>query len=61
MQAEISKTGEVETLELLEGPVELAVSAVTAVRQWKYRPYVQNGEPTPVSTIVVVNYSSGTS
>jgi TonB family protein len=61
MQAVISKTGDVETLELLEGPIELAMSAVTAVRQWKYRPYVQNGEPVPVSTVVVVNYSPGAS
>lgn len=61
MQAEISKTGEVETLELVEGPVELAVSAVTAVRHWRFRPYVQNGEPVPVTTVIVLNYSLGAS
>jgi TonB family protein len=61
MQVEISKTGDVETLDLLEGPIELAMSAVTAVRQWKFRPYVQNGEPVPVSTVIVVKYSLGAS
>jgi protein TonB len=59
MQAVISKTGDVVNLELLEGPIELAMSAVTAVRQWKYRPYLLNGEPVAVRTEVVVNYSSG--
>jgi len=61
MQAEIGTTGEVETLELVEGPIELAVSAVTAVRQWKFRPYVQNGEPVPITTVIVLNYSFGAS
>ena len=61
MQAGISTTGEVETLELVEGPIELAVSAVTAVRQWKFRPYVQNGEPVPITTVIVLNYSVGAS
>jgi TonB family protein len=59
MQVVISKTGDVVNLELLEGPIELAMSAVTAVRQWKYRPYLLNGEPVAISTEVVVNYSSG--
>jgi protein TonB len=59
MQVVISKTGDVVNLELLEGPIELAMSAVTAVRQWKYRPYLLNGEPVAISTAVVVNYSSG--
>jgi len=58
MQAFISQTGDVVNLELLEGPIELAMSAVTAVRQWKYRPYLLNGEPVAVYTEVVVNYSS---
>jgi TonB family protein len=61
MQAEIGKTGDVETLELIEGPIELAVSAVTAVRQWKFRPYIQNGEPVPFSTVVVISYTLGAS
>jgi TonB family protein len=59
LQAVISKTGDVVNLELLEGPIELAMSAVTAVRQWKYRPYLLNGEPVAVCTEVVVNYSLG--
>jgi TonB family protein len=56
MSAIISKNGDVVDLEILDGPIELAVSAVNAVRQWKYRPYVLNGEPVEVGTEITVNY-----
>jgi protein TonB len=56
MSAVISKNGDVVDLEILDGPIELAVSAVNAVRQWKYRPYVLNGEPVEVRTEITVNY-----
>jgi protein TonB len=56
MSAVISKSGDVVDLEVLDGPIELAVSAVNAVRQWKYRPYVLNGVPVEVRTQITVNY-----
>ena len=56
MQAEISKAGDIVDIELIDGPIELAVSAVNAVRLWKYKPYTLNGEPVAVLTEVVVNY-----
>jgi TonB family protein len=55
-QAEISKTGDITNLELVEGPIELAGSAVAAVRQWKYRPYLLLGQPVAVATQIQVNY-----
>jgi TonB family protein len=59
MSARISKTGDIADLELIDGPIELAVSAVNAVRQWKYRPYLLNGEPVTVKTQIQVNYILG--
>lgn len=56
LRAEISKNGDITDLELLDGPIELAGSAVSAVRQWKYRPYLFMGEPVGVITQIVVNY-----
>ncbi len=56
LQVEISKTGDVTDLELLDGPVELAGSAVAAVRQWKYKPYLLMGQPVTVMTQIQVNY-----
>jgi TonB family protein len=57
MVADISKTGDVVDLEIIDGPIELAVSAVNSVRLWKYRPYALNGEPLAVKTTIQVNYS----
>jgi TonB family protein len=56
LRAEISKTGDITHLELVSGPIELAGSAVAAVRQWKYKPYLLKGEPVIVDTQIQVNY-----
>jgi TonB family protein len=56
LQAEISKTGDITDLELVDGPIELAGSAVAAVRQWKYKPYRLNGQPVAIDTQIQVNY-----
>jgi protein TonB len=37
----------------------LTQSALDAVRQWRYRPYMLNGEPTEVETTVTVNFNLG--
>jgi TonB family protein len=57
ISAVINKNGDVVDLEVVDGPIELAVSAVNAVRQWKYRPYVLMGEPVEVDTQITINYS----
>ena len=53
----INKQGDVVDVEVVDGPIELAVSAVNAVRRWKYQPYLLQGEPIAVHTLVIVNYS----
>jgi len=59
LRVEISKTGDITRLELVDGPIELAGSAVDAVRQWKYRPYLLAGQPVSVITEIKVNYQLG--
>jgi TonB family protein len=56
LRAVISKEGTVEKLNVVSGPPELMVSAIDAVRQWKYKPYLLNGEPTEVSTTININF-----
>jgi protein TonB len=56
LQAIISRQGTIENLQLIEGHPMLVPAAIDAVKQWKYRPYVLNGEPLPVETIVIVNF-----
>jgi protein TonB len=41
---------------VLSGHPMLVEAAVDAVRQWRYRPYVLNGEPVEVETEVKVNF-----
>ncbi len=57
MEAMISKSGTIEKLRLLSGHPLLAPAAVEAVRQWRYRPYILNGEPVEVETQITVNFS----
>ncbi len=40
----------------MSGHPMLVQAAVEAVRQWRYRPYVLNGEPVEVETEVKVNF-----
>jgi len=57
LQAEISKTGDIQNLRLISGHPMLAPSAIEAVKQWKYKPYLLNGEPVEVETTVQVNFT----
>lgn len=56
LRAEISKEGDIAGLELVSGPIELAGSAVSAVRKWKYNPYMLDSERVAVLTEITVNY-----
>jgi TonB family protein len=57
MRASISKEGAVENLQIVSGPKELYASAINAVKEWRYRPYILNGEPTAVETTITVNFN----
>jgi protein TonB len=54
LQATISKTGVVENLRGVSGHPILIQAALDAVRQWKYKPYILNGEPVEVETTIKV-------
>jgi TonB family protein len=53
----INKSGDVENMQLVSGHPMLAPAAVEAVKQWKYSPYLLNGEPVEVETDVSVNFT----
>ena len=57
LRAVISKDGSIENLQLVSGHPMLVQSALDAVKQWKYRPYLLNGEPVEVDTEIVVNFT----
>jgi protein TonB len=57
LHAVISKTGAIENLRVASGPAMLQQAAVDAVRTWRYRPYLLNGEPVEVETEVNVVFT----
>ncbi len=57
LSAVISKTGTIENLTVVSGPAMLTGAAIDAVKQWRYKPYILNGEPTEVSTTITVNFN----
>jgi len=57
LQAEISTEGTIENLHLISGHPMLAPAAIEAVKQWRYKPYILNGEPVPVETQITVIFS----
>src|SRR5271163_2825678 len=57
LRAQISKDGSIENLQLISGHPMLAPAAIDAVKQWKYKPYLLNGEPVEVDTEVLVNFT----
>ena len=57
LHAIIGKEGAVESLAVVSGPKELQTAALDAVKQWRYHPYLLNGEPTAVDTTIMVHFS----
>src|SRR5262249_29371920 len=56
LRAIISRTGELEQLEVISGHPLLVRAATDAVGQWKFRPYILNGVPVEVETRISVNF-----
>ena len=44
-------------LKVVSGPKELQQSALDAVRQWVYKPFLLNGNPVEVTTTMKVTYT----
>jgi protein TonB len=59
LRAMISREGTIEGLQVVSGHPMLAPAAMTAVRQWRYRPCYLNGEPVEVETQVTVKFILG--
>jgi periplasmic protein TonB len=57
LHAVIGKDGSIQNLTLVSGHPMLAPAAIEAVKQWKYKPYLLNGEPVEVDTEVLVNFT----
>ncbi|MGA2694896.1 MAG: energy transducer TonB [Terriglobales bacterium] len=59
LRAVISREGIIEKLQAISGAPILEQAAIEAVKQWRYKPYLLDGEPIEVETQVTVNFSLG--
>ena len=56
LEAIVNKKGTVDSLQLVSGDSLLAQAAADAVKQWKYKPYFHNGEPTEFQTRITIDF-----
>ena len=56
LEAVIGTDGRIDDLRVINGHVLLSPAAIDAVRQWTYEPYLVDGEPVPVKTVITVNF-----
>jgi TonB family protein len=54
--ATVGKKGNITSVKTLSGEPLLAQAAADAVKQWKYKPYLLNGEPVEIQTQVTINF-----
>jgi len=54
LMATISKNGDISQVKVLSGDSQLTKAATDAVKQWKYKPYLLNGEPVEMQTQVSI-------
>ncbi len=59
LEAIIGKDGAIRDLNVVSGPDLLQQAAVDAVKSWRYRPYMLNGEPVEVRTKINVIFTLG--
>jgi periplasmic protein TonB len=59
LQATISKSGSIQNLRVISGHPMLQQAAMDAVRSWRYKPYLLNGEPVEVETTINVVFNLG--
>ncbi len=52
----VDETGKVKGVRLVEGNPALATAAISAVKQWRYRPYERDGKTQPFQTIVIIDF-----
>ena len=60
LQALIARDGTIQELQIVSGPEILAAAAREAVKQWHFKPYLQNGQPVETQAKITVNFTIST-
>ncbi len=57
LMAVIGKDGCVQDVQVVSGLPLLAQAAIDAVKQWRYKPYLLNGEPVEIDSRITINFT----
>ncbi len=57
LQAIVGADGNIENLRVVSGPSILSSAAQQAVREWRFKPYFQNGQAVETKARITVNFS----
>ncbi len=57
LSAIIDTNGQIQNLQLVSGHPMLVPAAISAVKQWRYKPYLLNGQPVEVETTITVIFT----
>lgn len=57
LMAVIGKDGAVKDVRVESGLPLLAQAAIDAVKQWRYKPYLLNGEPVEIDSRITINFT----
>jgi TonB family protein len=57
LKATIGKNGGIQTLQVTSGPAILADAAREAVKQWRFKPYFQDGQPVETEANITVDFT----
>jgi TonB family protein len=60
LQALIGRSGGIDDLHVLSGPAILSSAAMEAVKQWRFKPYLQDGKPVDTQARITVNFTIST-
>ncbi len=60
LEALIGRDGNIQDLHILSGPTILSAAAREAVKQWRFKPYLQSGEAVETEARITVNFTIST-
>ena len=57
LEAVVAADGAIENLRVVSGPAILSAAAQQAVREWRFKPYLQNGQAVETKARITVNFT----
>ncbi len=60
LRAVIDRQGYIRELAVVRGPADMTAAAIEAARHWRFKPYLQNGQPVETETLITVDFNIST-